>query len=150
MLSCFDILSIFPAFDVDLAELESEYFKAQRKYHPDRFIGKSSEEKMQALQKSADINKAYDVLKNPLKRAQHLLELQGIIVGTEKDSVKPSHKLLMEIMELRESEISKDKILKLTEESQNIVAGYYKNSKFLEMAQEVLRLGYLTKMVADY
>ncbi|MEZ5690953.1 MAG: Fe-S protein assembly co-chaperone HscB [Rickettsiales bacterium] len=145
----FSLFNLNPAFDIDISNLESEYFKAQRLFHPDRFIGKSAEEKIQALQKSADINKAYDVLKNPLKRAQHLLELQGIIVGTDKDSVKPANELLMEVMELRESNISKDEVLRLVEESQNLVANHYKNSKFSDMAQEVLRLGYLMKMLED-
>ena len=102
MISCFEIFSITPTFDIDLVKLEAEYFKAQRLFHPDRFVGEPSAEKMAALQKSMDINQAYEILKNPLKRAQHLLQLQGIIVGTDADSVKPSPALLMEIMEMRE------------------------------------------------
>ena len=145
-MSYFSIFNIEPIFEIELSKLESEYFKAQRQYHPDRFVGKPAEEKMAALQKSMDINKAYEVLKDPLKRAQHLLALQGITVGTEKDSVKPVNELLMEVMELRENPPAKAEILKLVENSQNMVAKNYKNSKFPEMAQEVLRLGYLMKI----
>ena len=93
-----------------------------------------------------DINAAYETLKNPLKRAQYLLFLQGIIVGTDKDSIKPSPDLLMEIMELRENPIPQEKIKELVKNSQNLIADYYKNSKLSEMAQEVLRLGYLMRM----
>lgn len=148
-MSCYSLLNITPSFEIDLAKLESEYFKAQRLFHPDRFVGKTQEEKMAALQKSMDINQAYEILKNPLKRAQHLLELQGIIVGTEKDNVKPAHDLLMEIMELRESGIDKNAAIKLAESSQKLIAQYFKASKFQEMAQETLRLGYLMKMLDD-
>lgn len=142
----FELIEIQPAFELDLSALEAAYFKEQRKFHPDRFVGKPHEEKMLALQKSIDINQAYEILKNPLKRSQYLLSLNGIIVGTDKDSVKPSQALLMEIMELQENPLSKEEIQKLVEKSQIIVADYYKSSKFAEMAQEVLRLGYLMKI----
>ncbi len=98
----FTLSSISPAFDLDLQALEAAYFTAQRQYHPDRFAGKPAAERQQAMQRSADINQAYETLKNPLKRAQYLLHLQGITVGTEQDSVKPSQELLMETMEWRE------------------------------------------------
>ena len=145
----FEIFSLPPAFSLDLTALESAYFKAQRQFHPDRFVGKSPEEKLAALQKSMDINQAYETLKNPLKRAQYLLFLQGIIIGTEKDTIKPSPNLLMEIMELRENPIAHEKLAEMVKNSQNLIADYYKNSKFHEMAQEVLRLGYLTRIVAS-
>ncbi|MEQ1790138.1 MAG: Fe-S protein assembly co-chaperone HscB, partial [Rickettsiales bacterium] len=127
MISCFEIFSIAPTFDLDLAKLEAEYFKAQRQYHPDKFIGKTEQEKMTALQYSMDINQAYKILKNPLKRAQHLLQLQGIIVGSDADSVKPSNDLLMEIMELREhldEERDTEKYIKLVDQLNNL----HKNS----------------------
>lgn len=140
----FTLLNLKPAFDLDLSLLEAEYFKAQRLYHPDRFVGKSAEERSVALQKSMDINQAYDTLKNPLKRAQYILKLQGIIVGTEADSVKPSKELLMEIMELREqaSDVSK-----LHKESLLAISKHYANNDWQNMAQETLRLGYLEKML---
>lgn len=143
----FELIAMQPAFDLDLAVLEESYFKAQRQFHPDRFVNKPAEEKMSALQKSMDINAAYETLKNPLKRSQYLLSLHGIIVGTDKDSIKPSQALLMEIMELQENPLPKEEIQKLVEKSQMLVTDYYKNANFLEMAQEVLRLGYLIKMV---
>ncbi len=146
MTSYFEIFSISPAFDLDISVLEVAYFKAQRQYHPDRFVGKPPAEKMAALQKSIDINQAYEILKNSLKRAQHLLRLQGVVVGTDADTIKPNQELLMEIMELRENGIKNIEIEKLIENSQKLVAEYYKTSKFLEMAQETLRLGYLMKI----
>lgn len=148
-MSLFSLLNLNPAFDIDIAKLEAEYFKAQRLFHPDRFVGKPSDEKMAALQKSMDINQAYEILKNPLKRAQHLLQLQGIIVGTDADSVKPSPALLMEIMELREQmEESKsdDQLNILHKNSLLDISKYYANKDWQKMAQETLRLGYLVKV----
>jgi molecular chaperone HscB len=150
MFNYFDLFEITPAFNIDLAALEAAYFKAQRQFHPDRFVGKTPEDKLAALQKSMDINQANETLKNPLKRAQYLLFLQGIIVGTDKDSVKPTTDLLAEIMELREElengEKNIKKLANLIEKSYMKIENYYKNLKFPEMAQEVLRLGYLNRM----
>ena len=154
----FFILNIAPAFDIDLEELEAKYFKAQRQYHPDRFIGKSAEERTAALARSMDVNQAYEALKNPLKRAQHLLKLQGVTVGTDNDSIKPAPALLMEIMELQEQfEDAQDPQAhnRLVEQLNNLqektlldIAKYYANEDWLKMAQETIRLGYLVK-IAD-
>jgi len=145
-MSHFSIFALQPAFSLDLTALEAAYFKAQRQFHPDRFVGKPPAEKLAALQKSMDINEAYETLKNPLGRSRYLLSLQGIIVGTQNDSVKPSPELLADIMELRENPIPANDIAKLIEKSYMQIADYYENSKFNDMAQEVLRLGYLIKI----
>lgn len=147
----FALLGIEPAFAIDSAQLEKAYFTKQRQFHPDRFVAKPAEERNAALQASMDINKAYDTLKNPLKRAQYLLALQGITVGTEKDSVKPSQMLLVEIMELRET-VEEGGALDLNEmvaASENHIAEHFIAKRFDEMAQEVLRLGYLIKIKQD-
>ena len=139
----FAIFSLPVAFEIDLSALEAAYFKAQRQFHPDRFVGKPATEKLAALQKSMDINKAYETLKDPLKRARYLLSLQGIIVGTANDSIRPSPALLTEIMELREEEVKLEEIELLKAECLQKIAESYKQSDFEKMAQEVLRLGYL-------
>lgn len=152
MLSYFEILSITPTFDIGLVALEAEYFKVQRQYHPDKFVAKSSDEKMAALQKSMDINHAYETLKKPLKRAQYLLQLQGIVVGTDADTVKPSHELLTEIVELREQLATGEGIEKISELHKNSlldISKYYASKEWQKMAQETLRLGYLLKMTKN-
>jgi molecular chaperone HscB len=151
----FSLLDIPVSFDIHQDQLEKAYFTAQRQYHPDRFFGKPTEERNQALQKSMDINKAYDALKDPLKRAQYLLHLQEIEVGGEHDTVKPSHDLLIEIMELREQlEEKKDSNLihqlrHLHENSLLDISKYYVNKDWQRMAQETLRLGYLVKILDE-
>lgn len=151
----FSLLNIPFAFDIDQAQLEAEYFKAQRLFHPDRFIGKPTEERNQALQKSMDINKAYETLKNPLKRAQYLLQMQGIEVGGEHDSVKPSQELLIEIIELRE-QLSEHKDTELVKQLIDLhknslldISKYYASKDFQKMTQETMRLGYLVKMLNE-
>ena len=58
----FELLGIVPAFNIDLSTLEKAYFAQQRLFHPDRLAGKTTPERMAALQRSADINRAYDAL----------------------------------------------------------------------------------------
>lgn len=150
----FDLLGLTPQFDIDLKALESAYFKAQREHHPDRFAGKPAAERQAALQRAGDINTAYDTLKNPLKRAQYLLSLQGIRIGTENDSVKPSPGLLQETLEWREEieEATPEKLTKLDnslkamqEKSIVLLSSHYVESLWDMMAQETLRLGYIGK-----
>lgn len=82
--------------------VEEAYFAAQRRFHPDRLVGKPAEERMAAAQASADANDAYRTLLDPLERARALLALSGIRVAGEGDTVAPSQELLAEILERRE------------------------------------------------
>lgn len=146
MKNYFELLGLSPAFELDLSSLEAAYFTAQRQFHPDRFVGKPAVERAQAMQRSADINNAYETLKNPLKRAQYLLHLKGITVGTETGGVKPTQAVLMEAMELREEPKTKDVLQQMINESITRIAAHYRQSDFDAMAQETLRLGYLMKV----
>lgn len=145
MTDYFFLLGLKPAFDIDLKKLETAYFHAQRQHHPDRAAGKPASERQAALLLSADVNQAYHVLKDPLTRAQYLLSTQEILVGTEKDTVKPSPEVLMEAMELREQPPAKETLEKMIEKSIRTVSACYKASEWQKMAQETLRLGYLLK-----
>lgn len=53
------------------AELKSAYKKMAIKYHPDRQVGKSDEEKKAAEEKFKEAAEAYDVLRDPQKRQQY-------------------------------------------------------------------------------
>ena len=141
----FTLLGLPPTFDFDLKLLEQCYFTQQRLYHPDKFVKKSPEERQLALLRSVEINAAYETLKKPLSCAQYLLHLQGIEVGTDRDTVKPSQAILMEAMELREEQKSEPVLQAMIGESTERIAAYYRELKFDAMAQETLRLGYLMK-----
>ena len=155
----FTILSVLPAFDIDEAMLEAGYFREQRRFHPDRFVREPQEERLAAAERSADINRAYQTLKDPLKRAQYLLLLQGIFVGTERDSVKPDKQLLMEIMELRET-IADTKSMRelyvlgdeLRDTEQQLlrkISDSYNKSRWDDMAQYTIKLSYIMKAQGD-
>jgi molecular chaperone HscB len=100
MQNLFEILGLTPQFRLNLKALEEAYFAAQRACHPDRFVGAGQAERLAAISRSTLVNDAYETLKNPLTRAEHLLELQGIFALA--DDAKAPADIVMEMMDLRE------------------------------------------------
>tara|TARA_R110000744_G_scaffold196612_1_gene315925 strand:- start:3977 stop:4504 length:528 start_codon:yes stop_codon:yes gene_type:complete len=97
----FELFGLESQFTLDLANLSTIYQTLQKKVHPDRFAHASSQDQMLAVKKSTLINDAYQTLKNPLKRAQYLLELRGVNMPSEQTSFGDVG-FLMRQMELRE------------------------------------------------
>ena len=97
----FQLFGIEVVFDVDLSQLSQIYQTLQKAVHPDKFAHASSQEQLIAVQKSAEINDAYQTLKQPLKRAEYLLTLRGIEMPSEQKSFSDIS-FLMRQMELRE------------------------------------------------
>lgn len=95
-------LGVPAALDLEPAQLDKAYFARQRQWHPDRFVGKSPEEKARASAEAAALNDAYRTLKDPLSRAVYLASLEGVeLPGDGKTIDDPE--LLMEAMEAREA-----------------------------------------------
>ncbi len=69
----FALLGLDKTYALDLAVLDTAYFCAQKKTHPDQFTHASAEERAKASQHSALLNQAYALLKDPLTRAEALL-----------------------------------------------------------------------------
>lgn len=72
--SYFEIFSITPSFQLNLAELSTKYRALQAEYHPDRHVNSPQAEQELAATHSAKINEAYKSLKNPYLRARILLK----------------------------------------------------------------------------
>jgi molecular chaperone HscB len=99
--SHFELFGLPPAFDLDPGRLAAVYRELQRAVHPDRYAGGSDQERRLSVQRAAQVNEAYQVLKDPLRRARYLLELAG--VGTrEETNTAMDPAFLMEQMEWRE------------------------------------------------
>ena len=97
----FELFNIPVSFDVDLSVLPQTYQQLQRLTHPDKFASGSEQEKLVAIQKNAQVNDAYSVLKSPLSRAEYLLSLRGIDLQHEQQTIKDTA-FLMQQMEWRE------------------------------------------------
>lgn len=97
----FELFNIPVSFDVDMSVLPQTYQQLQRLTHPDKFSSGSEQQKLVAIQKNAQVNDAYSVLKSPLSRAEYMLSLRGIDLQHEQQTIKDSS-FLMQQMEWRE------------------------------------------------
>ncbi|UPW17197.1 co-chaperone HscB [Agarivorans sp. TSD2052] len=97
----FELFSLSTTYQLDLQGLAVSYRELQQKYHPDNFAADATENQVQVMQKAAQINDAYQTLKDPLSRAQYLLSLQGIELGGEQQTINDIE-FLMSQMALRE------------------------------------------------
>ena len=99
--SHFELFGLPPAFSLDLQALERAYREIQSRVHPDRFAQAGDAERRASLQWTSRVNEGFEVLKNPVKRASHLLALHGVDVAFETNTAMPPE-FLMQQMELRE------------------------------------------------
>ncbi|XP_044260632.1 iron-sulfur cluster co-chaperone protein HscB [Tribolium madens] len=110
----FKVFELEEKFAIDQKLLTSKYRQMQSVLHPDKFSNKSDTEKDISAEFSSLVNKAYNTLQTPLKRAIHLLHLKGGVI--EEDQRVEDPEFLMEIMKLNEeveNADSDDKLKKL-------------------------------------
>lgn len=87
-------------YDISLDELERRYLLLARGLHPDQFAQRSAEERAIAEQVSAQLNDSYRALRDPLRRAEYLLALEG---GPDRETDKRTPPdFLVEMLELNE------------------------------------------------
>ena len=100
--SDFELFGLPAAFSLDRAQLDLQWKSLQREAHPDRFASEGAAAQRIAMQWSVRINEAYNRLKDPLKRAAYLCELNGAAVNAENNPSMPPA-FLMQQMEWREA-----------------------------------------------
>ena len=98
----FELFAVPPRFAQDAAQLDARWKELQRQVHPDKFAAQGAAAQRVAMQWSARINEAYRRLKDPLKRAAYLCELNGAPIDAESNTAMPAE-FLMQQMELREA-----------------------------------------------
>ncbi|WP_298439804.1 co-chaperone HscB [uncultured Ferrimonas sp.] len=98
----FELFALPQGFELDTAALATRYRELQRAVHPDNFAAGSDRDRLMAVQKTAEINDAFQTLKSPLGRAEYLLRLHGVELRGETTTIKDPM-FLMQQMELREA-----------------------------------------------
>lgn len=93
----FEALGLPRTYALDLKQLETNYLEACKASHPDFHLAPS--ELAQALRKTAEINQAYQTLKDSSSRAEYLLKLNA---GPSSEQIRevPSE-ILEQVMEWR-------------------------------------------------
>ncbi len=64
--------------NLDIAALEKEFYALSRRLHPDVFGQADDRERAWSLEQSSMLNDAYRTLKDPIKRTEYLLRLEGV------------------------------------------------------------------------
>ena len=98
----FELFGVPSTFLQDRAALDARWKELQREAHPDRFISQGAAAQRIAMQWSVRINEAYQRLKEPVRRASYLCELNGAPIHAEDNTAMPGD-FLMQQMEWRES-----------------------------------------------
>ncbi|AAU38329.1 MULTISPECIES: Fe-S protein assembly co-chaperone HscB [Basfia] len=89
-------------FQLDQNRLSERYLALQKALHPDNFANSSAQEQRLAMQKSAEVNDALQILKDPILRADCIIALNtGEQQNTEEKSTQDMA-FLMQQMQWRE------------------------------------------------
>jgi molecular chaperone HscB len=101
----YDVFELSPRYDLDEGALEAKFRELSLKLHPDKYAQADPRERRLSLEQSSALNKAYKVLRDPLKRAFYLLSLHGIDLEDEEGdhTVQMPHEFLLSMLEQRES-----------------------------------------------
>jgi molecular chaperone HscB len=154
----FQLFDLPRGFDIDVGALQPRYRELQRQFHPDRFAAEPVDVQRVAVQRAADINAGFSVLKDAVLRARHLLELAGHPLHIESATVSDTD-FLMAQMELRE-QLEESKTLAqmadLRHESedwlQNLGREFaidYRDGDWLEAGDTVRKMQFMSRFIEE-
>lgn len=148
----FTFFGLPPKLNVDIPALEKEFYVLSRKLHPDLNARAGSMEQQWSLEQSSLLNDAYRTLRDPIKRTEYLLHLEGIVLeeqsksateqaratGELKKQIVPPD-LLEEVFELNVQleELRMNK--KMGEEDASLTAEIQQHKNALEAKHDSLR-----------
>ncbi len=157
----FELFQLPVHYEVNRDALDTAYREIQSRVHPDKFVQASDAEKRVAMQWATQANEAYQTLKDPLKRATYLCQLNGVELQTESNTSMPAA-FLMQQMEWREAfdeaRQSNDSaaLFALEREVQNALkhelaktAAALANEEYSQAAQQIRASLFLEKFLND-
>ncbi len=156
----FELFQLPVQYTIDKSRLSEAYRELQRVVHPDRFVGAADHERRLAQQKSTLVNDGYQVLRDDLSRAQHLLHLNNI--DCQQHALSDSSFLMAQI-ELREEleaiaankdcgQLSKlfSHIQQQQKNAKERLQAHFSSSDHLQSAcDEVMKLQFLGKLCEE-
>jgi len=147
----FTFFGLPPKLNLDVAALEKDFYELSRRLHPDLNAAAGSQEQEWSLEQSSMLNDAYRTLRDPIKRTEYLLHLEGVALeeqsktateqaratGAIKKQIVPPD-LLEEVFELNVELEELRKNRKTGEEDPALVAEIGKQKVLLETKYEAL------------
>lgn len=94
----FELFCLPAVFSVDKTRLSQTYRDLQKQYHPDKFAMQDDRTRLQAMQKSTEINDAFQTLKDSCLRAQYLLKLSGLDIELEQRTLQDTDFLMQQMI----------------------------------------------------
>ena len=82
----FSFFGLPPKLNIDVPALERDFYEFSRKLHPDHSARASVQEQEWSLEQSSLLNDAYRTLRDPIKRTQYLLKLEGVELEEQSKS----------------------------------------------------------------
>lgn len=82
----FSFFGLPPKLNVDVAALEKSFYELSRRLHPDLNARAGSQEQEWSLEQSSLLNDAHRTLRDPIKRTEYLLHLQGVVLEEQSKS----------------------------------------------------------------
>ena len=155
----FELFGLETRFAQDRSAVDARWKDLQREAHPDKFAAQGAAAQRVAMQWSVRINEAYKRLKDPLKRAAYLCELNAAPVNAENNTAMPAS-FLMQQMEWREAlddAVSVDELIELGNEVKSAKQAMLLNcERFLDeqcdytrAVQEVRALMFVERFASD-
>lgn len=95
----FQRLDLPRRFSLDTADLDARYLARCRTFHPDQYARSSGGELQLSQMLSAALNESYKLLRDPFRRADHLVTLLGGPSADDEKQADPA--FLEEMLELR-------------------------------------------------
>jgi len=93
----FELFDTEPRFSQDRAALDARWRALQTEVHPDRFAVEGAAAQRVAMQWAVRVNEAYQRLKDPIRRAAYLCELNGAPIDAENNTAMPAAFLIQQM-----------------------------------------------------
>ena len=98
----FELLGLPQRQMQERAAIDAQWRTLQTEVHPDRFAAEGVAAQRIAMQWAVRVNEAYQRLKDPLRRAAYLCELNGAPINAENNTAMPAEFLIQQ-MDWREA-----------------------------------------------
>ena len=97
----FQLFDIPVTLKIDPADLRSRFLTLSREYHPDFHTRADESARAEALEKSAQLNRAWKLFQDPDAVLRYVLMSKGLMVEEEKYELPQD--FLMEVLEINEA-----------------------------------------------